>query len=47
MTDPLDMRKSDRLFDQNHTLVAVIELSQASWLVGGMVLGLSVARSRS
>jgi len=40
MTDPFDVRKSTRPFDQNHTLVAVIELSQASWLIGGMVPGL-------
>ena len=40
MTDFFDVRKSDRPFDQDHTLVAVIELSQASWLVGGIVPGL-------
>ncbi len=41
MTDLFDVRKSARPFDQDHTLVAVIELSQASWLVGGMVPGLT------
>ncbi len=41
MTDPFDVRKSARPFDQDHTLVAVIELSQASWLVGGIVPGLA------
>ena len=41
MTHPFDVRKFDRPFDQNRTLVAVIELSQTSWLVGGMVPGLS------
>ena len=40
MTHPFDVRKFDRPFDQNRTLVAVIELSQTSWLVGGMVPGL-------
>jgi len=40
MTEPFDARKSDRPFDQDHTLVAVIELSQSSWLVGAMVPGL-------
>ena len=40
MSDPFDVRKSARPFDQTHTLVAVIELSQARWLVGGMVPGL-------
>jgi transposase len=40
MSNPFDVRKSDRPFDQARTLVAVIELSQASWLVGSMVPGL-------
>ncbi len=40
MTDFFDVRKSDRPFDQDHTLVAVIELSQAGWLAGGIVPGL-------
>ncbi len=40
MSEAFDVRKSDKPFDQTHTLVAVIELSQASWLVGGMVPGL-------
>ncbi len=41
MTNSFDVRKSDRPFDQNRTLVAVVELSQASWLVGGIVPGLT------
>ncbi len=41
MMEPFDVRKSDRAFDRNQTLVAVIELSQKSWLVGGIVPGLS------
>ena len=40
MSDRFDVRKSNSPFDQNRTLVAVIELSQTSWLVGGIVLGL-------
>ncbi len=40
MSDPFDVRKSARPFDQDHTLVAAIELGQASWLVGGIVPGL-------
>ena len=40
MSEVFDVRKSDRPFDQTGTLVAVIELSQASWLVGAMVPGL-------
>ncbi len=41
MTQPFDVRKSGKPFDQDRTLVAVIELSHASWLVGGIVPGLS------
>ncbi len=40
MSEAFDVRKSNKPFDQTRTLVAVIELSQASWLVGGMVPGL-------
>ena len=40
MSETFDVRKSDQPFDQSRSLVAVIELSQASWLVGGMVPGL-------
>ncbi len=47
MTDRFDVRKSDRPFDQDHTLVAVIELSQASWLVGGIVPGLNSPLTKS
>ena len=32
MSDPFDVRQSARPFDQTHTLVAVIERSQARWL---------------
>jgi transposase len=40
MSETFDVRRSDQPFDQSRSLVAVIELSQASWLVGGMVPGL-------
>ncbi len=40
MTQAFDARKSNKPFDQNRRLVAVIELSQTSWLVGGIVPGL-------
>ena len=40
MSEAFDVRKSDKPFDQTRSLVAVIELSQGSWLVGGMVPGL-------
>jgi transposase len=35
-----DLSRSLAAFDQNSTLVAVIELSSSSWLVGGVVPGL-------
>lgn len=40
MANIFDTRKSCTPFDQNSTLIAVIELSQVSWLVGGIVPGL-------
>ncbi len=40
MSESFDVRKSDQPFDQSRSLVAVIELSQGSWLVGGTVPGL-------
>jgi transposase len=40
MANTFDTRKSCTPFDQNSTLIAVIELSQGSWLVGGIVPGL-------
>ena len=40
MANIFDTRKSCTPFDQNSTLIAVIELSQGSWLVGGIVPGL-------
>jgi len=36
-----DLSRSLAAFDQDSTLVAVIELSSSSWLVGGLVPGLS------
>jgi transposase len=40
MSNFFDARKSTIPFDQSRSLVAVIELSQGSWLVGGTVPGL-------
>ncbi len=40
MSEAFDVRRSGKPFDQSRSLVAVIELSQASWLVGGIVPGL-------
>ena len=40
MANTFDTRKSCAPFDQSRALVAVIELSKDSWLVGGIVPGL-------
>ena len=40
MTNIFDTRKSCFPFDQDSTLVAVIELSKNSWLIGGIVPGI-------
>jgi len=40
MANFFDTRKSCMPFNQNSALIAVIELSQGSWLVGGIVPGL-------
>jgi hypothetical protein len=33
--------------DQDSTIIAVVEMSQSSWLVGGVLPALSVSRARS
>jgi transposase len=38
MSKPNDLSRSLLPFDQLRTLVAVIEMSQSSWLVSGMAL---------
>lgn len=40
MSRAFDVRRSVKPFDQSRSLVAVIELSQGIWLVGGLVPGL-------
>ena len=47
MPRPNDLSRSLLAFDQDSTLIAVIELSQSSWLVAGILPGLSVTRGRS
>ena len=37
---PNDLSKSLVALDQNSTIIAVVELSQSSWLVGGVVPGI-------
>ena len=40
MPQPNDLSRSLVAFDQNSTIIAVIEMSQSSWLVGGIVPGI-------
>jgi transposase len=40
MSQPSDPKKSVAALEQDNTVIAVIEMSQASWLVAGMVPGL-------
>ena len=40
MPQPNDLSRSLTALDQDSTLIAVIEMSQASWLVGAMVPGI-------
>jgi transposase len=39
MPQPNDLSRSLVALDQNSTIIAVVELSQSSWLVGGVVPG--------
>ena len=47
MPQPNDLSRSLVAFDQNSMIIAVVELSHSSWLVGGMFRALSVSRARS
>ena len=38
-----DLSKSTVPLEQNGTVIAVIEMSQSSWLVAGIVLGVELA----
>src|SRR6201997_5039499 len=40
MPQPNDLSRSLVALDQNSTIIAVIEMSQSSWLVGGVVPGM-------
>src|ERR1700746_504030 len=40
MPQPNDLSRSLVALDQNSTIIAVIEMSQSSWLVAGMVPGI-------
>src|ERR1700730_3885752 len=40
MPQPNDLSRSLVALDQNSTIIAVIEMSQSSWLVGGVLPGI-------
>jgi transposase len=40
MPQPNDLSRSLAALDQNSTIIAVVELSHSSWLVGGVVPGI-------
>lgn len=40
MLQPNDLSRSPAALDQDSTLIAVIEMSQSSWLVAGIVPGI-------
>ena len=47
MPQPNDLSRSLVTLDQDSTIIAVVEMSQSSWLVGGVLPALSVSRARS
>jgi hypothetical protein len=48
MSKPADLNRCLAPLDQDHTIIAVIEMSQSSWLVAGGVPGIArhVAKTR-
>ena len=40
MPQPSELSRSLTVLEQNSTLIAVIEMSQSSWLVAGLVPGI-------
>ena len=40
MPQPNDLSRSLVALDQNSTIIAVVEMSQSSWLVAGMLPGI-------
>jgi hypothetical protein len=47
MPQPNDLSRSLVALDQNSTIIAVVELSHSSWLVGGVVPGLCHGNGRA
>ena len=44
MPQPNDLSRSLVALDQDSTIIAVVEMSQSSWLVGGILPGISAAQ---
>ena len=44
MPQPNDLSRSLAILDQNRTVIAVIEMSQSSWLIGGIVPGITAGK---
>ena len=47
MPQPNDLSRSLVALDQNSTIIAVVELSHSSWLVGGVLPGIEPSRAKS
>jgi hypothetical protein len=47
MPQPNDLSRSLIALDQDSTITAVVEMSQSSWLVAGVLPGIEVNRARS
>ena len=47
MPQPNDLSRSLVPLDQDSTIIVVVELSQSSWLVGGVLPGIELSRARS
>src|SRR3954449_7192022 len=41
MSKPADLNRCLAALDQDHTIIAVIEMSQSNWLVAGVVPGIA------
>jgi transposase len=47
MRKPNDLSRSLSVLDRNSTLIAVIEMSQSSWLIAGIVPGVELCVPRT
>ena len=47
MPQPNDLSRSLVALDQNSTIIAVVELSHSTWLVGGVVPGIEPAAQKA